>query len=484
MNLFRWLFLWLSLLVVNAIYAQVPAILTKKYPPSLLQQDVKVMKSVIMAMHPAVEVYQSRGKMEHLFDDLIAQLTDSLTEKQFRIRLKLLADELHCSHTEVILSRANLKAFRHLKVNFSPYYFLPVDNKLYVLASLNKKKDTLLKQGMEIRRLNGVSIDTSFALIRKMISSDGNIRSAKDLYLQRGFNAYHLSLFGRPDTMSVEYVKGDSSVGTVSFKAFRAEDIPSFPLQRKEDSLYKRYRRAGMSYRYLDAMNSAMHLRIHRFSALRYKKAYRRIFRKLEKDTVQRLVIDLRNNGGGSLSNSYTLLRYLLNEPATQTLKTGIRRYPYRQYTRGRFSFRMIRAGLAYIGKHKRVNDTDFYMYTIKPKTRHHYNGEVIVLINGGSFSASCLVSAYLKYQGRATFIGQETGGAYEGCNAGATPYYTLPNTKIRLRVPAFRVVHDPIQKLTARGILPDYPVAYQFNDFVNRKDLELAKVKELWHIK
>lgn len=484
MNLFKWLFLGLSLLAVNAIYAQGPAILTKKYPPSLLQQDARIMKSVVLAMHPVIGVYQDRNRIVRLFDDLIAQLTDSLTEKQFRIRLKLLTDELRCGHTEVILSKAYLKAFRHLKVNFSPYYFLPVNNKLYVLAALNKKKDTLLKQGMEIKRLNGISMDTGFALIRKMISTDGYINSGKDLFLQRGFNAYHLSLFGRPDTMSVEYVKPDSSLSTLKFKAFLAEDIPSFPLQRKEDSLYKRYRRAAISYRYLDTLSGTMHLRIHSFSPWRYKKAYRRIFKELGKNKTKHLVIDLRNNGGGSLTNSYTLLRYLLNKQATQTLKTGIRRYPYKEYTRGRFSFRMTRAGLAYIGKHRRTNDTDYYTYTIKPKTKHHYDGEVLVLINGGSFSASCLVSAYLKYQERAKFIGQETGGAYEGCNAGTTPFYTLPNTKIRIRVPAFRVTHDPIQQLTGRGILPDYPVVYQFNDFVKRKDLELLKAKELWKIK
>ncbi len=484
MNLFRCFFLFLCGIGTQSLIAQLPPALTKKYAPAVLREDVKLMQSIYFAMHPAIGIYETRSKLDGLFSNLLNQLNDSLTEKQFRIRLKLLADELHCGHTEVILSSQYQKAIRQLKVNYSPYYFLPINNRLFVIGSIDKKKDTLLKQGQEISRLNGIKIDTSFGLIRKMISTDGYIKSGKDLFLQLGFSAYHLSLFGRPDTMVAEVITANQSTSLVKFKSFRSKDIPPFSLRKSEDSLYKKYRRAAMSFRYLDSNQTTLHLRIHSFSGSRYGKAYRRIFKRLAKNNTKNLVIDLRNNGGGSLTNSYRLLSYLLNAPAQQTLKTGIRRYPFKKYTKGQYLFRLTRFGLSVIGKHRRVNDTDFYTYTINPRSKNHFNGKVMVLINGASFSASCLVSAYLKYQQRATFIGQETSGAYEGCNAGITPFYTLPNTKIKLRVPAFRVMHDPVLTTTGHGILPDYPIQYELNDFIAKRNLELEKVKQLLNIR
>ena len=79
--------------------------------------------------------------------------------------------------------------------------------------------------------------------------------------------------------------------------------------------------------------------------------------------------------------------------------------------------------------------------------------------------------------------MGEETGGTLEGCNAGITPFYKLPNTKIRVRVPAFRIVHDVSPKPTGQGIYPDYHIEYSLKDIMARRDLELIKVKELLNL-
>ena len=142
-----------------------------------------------------------------------------------------------------------------------------------------------------------------------------------------------------------------------------------------------------------------------------------------------------------------------------------------------------MRTGFKYIAKKQSIGDTDSYTVKLKPR-KHHYTKKIIVLINGGSFSASCLVSAYLKDNNRAIFIGEETSGAIEGCNAGITPYYILPNTKLKIRVPAFRIQHDICKTNTGHGIIPDYKIDYTINDIFAKKDLELQKVKELLNVK
>lgn len=224
-----------------------------------------------------------------------------------------------------------------------------------------------------------------------------------------------------------------------------------------------------------------MHLNIQSFSHRRYTKAYRKIFKQLEKNKTENLIIDLRYNGGGSLGNSMLLMKYLLDEPVKQTSYTTIKKYPLKKYTKGNAMFRLTRVYFKLFSK-KRVNgDTTYFTMKIKPRKKNHYNNKIYVLTNGGSFSASCLVGAYLKETNRATFIGRETGGTIEGCNAVITAYYKLPNTKAKVRVPTFRLLHDVYTKgNTGHGIIPDYETNYTFKDLFYKKDLEMEKVMEL----
>jgi len=466
--------------LMNLGYSQKSeSLLTKKYPPAELQEDATVMKNVLLAMHPAVGIYKSRTYYIQLLDEFVRSLTDSMTEKQFRLKTKLMLDELHCGHTEVLYSTAFYKEVSKLRPNFSPYVFLPLDNKAYMIANLNKKQDSTIKKNSEITKINGVAVDSMVRYSKRFISTDGFNETAKDYYVQIGFNSYYLSLFGRPDTFLVEY-KQAGLLKNVKYPAFQPKAFPPLPLGPRKDSLLVNYRNAKIGYRFLDADKKSVLLRIDKFSHRGDVRAYRRIFRKLKKNKSENLVIDLRSNGGGSLANSYRLLSYLLDKNSTQTLRTGIRNYPYRKYTKGNLAFKFTRFAYRIIGRKETAHDTDNFIYTIKPHKKNHYEKKVYVLINGGSFSASCLVAGYLKAFNRATFIGDETGGAMEGCNAGITPYYKLPNTKLKVRVPAFRIVHDVCPAITGHGILPDYKVEYNLKDILAKKDLELQKVKEL----
>lgn len=458
------------------------SILDRKYPPESLRADAEVLRNVMMAMHPAVGVYRSRPYYDSLFKAFMTNIHDSLTEKEFRISLKQLIDYLHCGHTEIGLSKASLKAVTRSKQNYSPLVFLPVQNKVYLLASTQKKYDTVLKKGSEILKINGFACDSMLPKIRRVISGDGYNLSGKQHYAALGFNVYYPALFGRPDTFVVDAKLANGQLKRVVYPAFQVKQFPQIPLGAR-DTLFVKYKKAGMRYKYLDTNKGSMFLKIDRFSHIKYKKAYRKIFRKLEKNETRNLVIDLRNNGGGSLSNAYLLLRYLMDSSQSQTLKTRIKNYPYKQYTGGNIWFRFTRMAFGVMGKHMHRGDTDVYTVQLLPKQKHHFKGKVYVLINGGSFSASALVSAYLKYKQQAVFIGEETGGAKEGCNAGVTPYYVLPHTKVKLRMPAFRIVHDVSPWISGRGIMPDYEVEYGIKDIFAKKDLELIKVKELLKI-
>lgn len=451
----------------------------KKYPPFALQEDTRIIKDVVLEMHPVMGIYKSKSYYEQQFNRLISELKDSLTEKQYRLKLKLLFDELHCGHTEVWQSKAYNKYIKPVKLNFLPYYMITVNNKVYIGTSINPKKDSLLKSGTEILKINSIPVDSILNYSKHFVSGDGYTTTGKELYLRSGINYSYPSLFGRPDSFLIES-KYKEHVTAYWVKALNLKDLPYPSLQPRSDSAYKKYKKVNISTGYLDEDKKAAVLKVKSFKSFRYNRVYRKFFRKLNQDHIKNLVIDLRYNGGGNLMNSYKLLSYLIDKPTTITLKTHVKNYPNKKYTIGNLGFKVTKIAMAFGGKKRQNGDTLFYTYSIKPKKKNHFNNSVYVLINGGTFSASCVVSAYLQESKRAVFIGSETGGAREGCNAGVTPYYTLPHSKIKVRVPAFRIVHDINPAITGKGILPDYEINYSLIDILARRDLELNKVKEL----
>lgn len=473
--------LLLLLLMQSTMQGQQSNYLNKKFSPEQLKQDASILRDAVFKIHPVIGIYESKQYYDKVFNEYVNSFTDSLTEKQFRIRTKLAIEKLHCAHTDISYSTNYTKAVRRTKFNFPRYYLLPVEDKVYVLGGLNRKSDTILKPGTIVTKINGIPTDSFYRYAQRLITIDGYIKESKKLYAQMGYIGYYLSLLNYPDTITYEYVNKDKQLQEFKQPSLKTLNIPEYSLRKKDDSLFVKYKRARMRYRYLDKDKKTMHLHIAGFSHRKFTKAYRKIFKQLQKNNTENLVLDLRFNGGGSLTNCQMLLKYLMDQETTQTSYTTLKNYPMRKYTKGNIFFKMTRLYFHIYGKHTIKGDTDVFVMRLKPYKKYHYNKKVYVLINGGSFSASCVVSAYLKETGRATFIGRETGGTMEGCNAIITPKYKLPNTRTIVRIPTFRLLHDVNKNgNTGRGILPDLETNYTFDDLLNKRDLEMEKVKEL----
>ena len=66
---------------------------------------------------------------------------------------------------------------------------------------------------------------------------------------------------------------------------------------------------------------------------------------------------------------------------------------------------------------------------------RQPFLGRLIVLIDGGSFSTTADVAAHLRSWRRATLVGEETGGGYEGNTSGLNALVVLPHSRLRFNV-------------------------------------------------
>jgi C-terminal processing protease CtpA/Prc len=106
--------------------------------------------------------------------------------------------------------------------------------------------------------------------------------------------------------------------------------------------------------------------------------------------------------------------------------------------------------------------------------SQNAFKGKIYVLINGGSFSASSILSTSLQGSKRAFFVGEETGGAYNGTVAGFMPKIKLPNSEIQIRTGIMMMESKFKTTTQGRGIFPDKEITPTIEDRIKENDPEL----------
>jgi C-terminal processing protease CtpA/Prc len=176
------------------------------------------------------------------------------------------------------------------------------------------------------------------------------------------------------------------------------------------------------------------------------------------------LILDLRGNDGGRDTYGSLLLRHLMRRRFGyyRALEARTDRVSFWPHTNVDSSFN-ARFGAGLI----RTARGTFRL----PQARHQnlgpqrpvppvFAGRVWVLIDGGTFSTAAEFCAVARSLGRATFVGQETGGTYEGNTSGTFVILTLPRSGVRVVIPLVRyALAVEAAPHPGRGVLPDHAV-------------------------
>jgi hypothetical protein len=106
------------------------------------------------------------------------------------------------------------------------------------------------------------------------------------------------------------------------------------------------------------------------------------------------------------------------------------------------------------------------------------FSGKVFLLINGGSFSNSGIISSVLETNNRAIIIGDEAGGSKTVLTSSFSvkTATTLPNTKIVCDKPDYRTVIRDLELNDGHGVFPTHQVIPTIDDIITNKDVVLEK--------
>ncbi|GAA0872299.1 S41 family peptidase [Gangjinia marincola] len=484
-----------------------------------LRSDIDKTYTQFKRHHPRLYQYTPKKVLDRKVDSLKMSINEPMSSHEFYEKLSVILANIRQGHITVIppqerLERKGLKAFRKKKFELSELEFEYLDDKVFVARSFGK--DSILV-GSEVLKFNHENVIALIRRYNRLYSSDGYNTTFHSKYSAFGLEKFYRRDHGRINSLPVTFKLNDSIFTRVftytdrkptKIDTLAPADKKKLPILSKEEKKAKRLAQKEKKKRdnkfgfipekktdtrtltFKDQDSTTAHMRISNFSRGNYKAFYDDVFKMIDTLDTENLIIDLRNNTGGRLSEIEYLYSYLVDEPYIFINESEVNsRLPYLKYLMantqsvakkgiiGMMSPILITHNL--INTTKR-NDTLYYRFKQskqrKPKS-NNFKGKVYVLINGVSFSASSVLSTKLKATGRAILVGEETGGAHNGTVAGIFKMYELPHSKLKVRIGLMQI--DTPHKIypDGYGVQPNIPIQPTVMNRKRRIDPELEWV-------
>jgi hypothetical protein len=503
----------LSVRVVPAAAGQAPHRVTETMlEPSQMKSDFGLLRKALEEAHPALYRYTTKRQLDAVFEKAEARLTRPMTVLQFRNVLVPVLAAIKDGHTQFRSYQGDeIRAVVDSSKQF-PLALTFQSTRAFVL--LNQGLDERVKPGMEVLTINGTSLAEILKRILPNLTSDGDIRSwpmyqlgmsAADRrsrnFFQVGGNrrtgfgeAYRLYIADPPsfrttlrDPQTRRTFDVDLAGVTVAAAAVNAETNPvnrdvlkglkTLPIGSGSGS--------QQSIRYLDGEDTAI---LADLWGANFRDVLKKAFAELRSRGTKNLIIDTRGNTGGFDQYPVLLFSYLTANEFRPIEGNRMNTYQpsFKPYT-----------GLGeidpvtdpYLGSAAGIWKPDpnggflmtekYPIIGVQKPSENHFAGPVYVLIDGGSFSASSAFTVLADYYKRATFIGEETGGAGSG-GAGRDIGPTLPESHLHftMQLESYFSVVDKSRR--RRGTLPKYFVMQTVDDLAKGRDTVLEFTREL----
>ena len=416
-----------------------------------LKADVKYLKTKLENNHPGLYLYTSKPVMDKVFDSLENSITQPLTGVEFYKHITIISSIIKDGHTILLPAEAITNSGDNSS-NFLPYHFVILNNRLY--PDMVYTSDNSIPAGAEITSINNVEAAEIIQQLSERQVRDGNNLTYPTWILSNYFRQYYSFILGNPASYSISY-KVNGQANTASIKALPKDSIYFYRQKNYPNKTFLNLPNEGLKLS-IENNNKYAVLTIKDFHNDVLKKEYKQNFKKviaacfeqINKSKTENLVVDLRNNQGGDIENGVYLLSYLLDKPFSVVQEYNCVENNEVRHCHG-----------PSLGQH--------------PPKSNNFKGKLYVLINGGSFSNSGIVSSCLQTNNRATFIGQETGGN-PNVITGFIKEIKLPNTKIQVQVPTKQFVITGKANNNGRGVMPDHVVIPELADILEGKDTEL----------
>ncbi|MFD1163027.1 S41 family peptidase [Hwangdonia seohaensis] len=486
-----------------------------------LQNDVDKLYNQLKKHHPKLYQYTSKSVLDFKFDSLKTTIKQPMTSREFYKILAPVVTNVRQGHVSVgsankRFTRKERKLLKKKKFEFYDLDFEYLNHKLYV-KNTRGKDSTLV--GNEVVKIENDSASNLVDIYKTQFASDGYNTTLHNRFVGKNFKTFYYRNKGFVDSLKVTF-KNEDSTFVKTFKRLKKEDkkkdaesdstktVKPKKLTKAEKKANriarKKKRKFNKKHGYIASRKQYTRnfdfigkdstialMKIRGFGNGPFKEFYEENFAKLDSAKTKYFILDLRDNGGGRIAEIDKLYSYLTDENYQFITESEVNsRIPFMKFVMSNTSS----TGLKIVGgllspiivthnllKTKKKDGKLYYRFNkfskIKAPNPLHFKGTVYVLINGNSFSASSLLSTHLKANKRAVFVGEETGGAYNGTVAGIYKLYQLPTSKLKVRMGLMQIEAPQKQHPDGYGVKPDVEITPTIEDRKMNIDTELEWV-------
>lgn len=421
------------------------------------KQDINYIQSELEKLHPGIYSYQSEEEYRNGFDILRMNLKEDQNVFEFYQKLVPVINTIGCGHTTVKFPSKELKKVQKSR-KLLPIEVQIIDDKIYITKMLVKNAD--VESGNEIISINDIPSSQLISKNLMLYPSDGRILSRKYQMMSKFF-AIDFSKFHSDTDDFILEINNKKKNQNIKLKGVSYD----FYIQQTHITPAK-----DLEFEIIDSLSIALISIRNSSSQKKFSEFLKSSFFQIQKMGINNLIIDLRYDSfnrdhDGAELYSYitdTVFSYYKKLEVTENYDVPkalrwITHYPIEQDSTGRFYWTI----------HADLNEQ-----FPKPSP---FQGNVFVLTDGFTFSATTEFSSIVKSNKRGLIVGIETGGGYYGNNSGGMLLRQLPNSKLKVVVPPIKYIMA-VKDLGnySRGVIPDVPVQININEVISGKDQTL----------
>lgn len=429
-----------------------------------LQEDLHYLKASLEKIHPGLNLYTSQAELERSFYNASRALERETNEAGFLRIMGPLIEKIHCGHTIAYPSNTTTEWLSLSHTSFPVPISFAGDSAIVTQSHKN------IPAGSRLLSINGTPIAEIISKLKTVVPADGWNETYKTFQLRKNF----------PKWLAWYYPHADSfDIAFESNKLPHQKRVGGIALTTQEDG-------PSAQFHFYDSISTLL-LTIPTFEThQKFNLWLEEVFKSAKVKQTKNLVIDIRNNEGGRDECGALLFSFIaknnfdyyknitVKTPDTTILgRLTIDEVPFNKIVPD-YTTAINQEGI-------------LYYYSTHPNllkqspSMNAFEGQVYILINGGTYSSAAEFASIAHSSHRAIFIGEETGGAYhQNCSLG-TPTLTLPHSKLRINIPLGKysmVVDDGTP--SGHGVIPDHLVRYTTADLLEGRDKEMELCLQL----
>jgi len=368
------------------------------------------------------------------FDSIKEDIREPMTGLEFSRKISTLNHTLSDGHMLVGgLSIDNLRDF------------LANDGLLFPFEVVFDKDNLLIKSDLgtysankytsyRITEINKVPIET--ILRDLLLRVNGDSETQQKALLATRFSRSFLFLYGEKKEFDIEY---EFNGNKFTIHANGSNEMPKhYKIEEQFNDNYK--------FEIIDKKNALLTVNSFNWkNRKQYLDFMNAAFKKLKEKNVKHLIIDIRENGGGSDNNWMEgILKYIADKP-------------YRWGSKFKVKILANSRDKGEVVGSVETGDLDKFIH-VNDTTSFKFNGQVSVLIGPYTYSSSILFANTVQDYNFAALVGEPTGG--KSGQTGGIQIMVLKNSKLKAFCPRF-ILERPNGGMSLEPVVPDKIIKY-----------------------